>query len=207
MQIQWPRQDGSVRIDTPAKLNLFLEVLGKRSDGYHELSTVMCPIDLWDRVEVCPRGDQQVVLELILPDRPSPADEAWNIPQNPTNLVVRAVELARSQLAISTGCHIRLEKNIPAAAGLGGASSDAAAAVVASLLLWSQWARRLASHLCAQLGSDLNFFLGSEAGFGLMHATGRGETTRLLPQQPPLAFWMTHPPRGCARVRYFVKSH
>lgn len=190
-------------VASPAKLNLVLEVLSKREDGYHEISSVMCPVELWDRLEFYPSASPELTLDLELPTNSPSDDPAWWIPSDSSNLVLRAAAMVRQTLGVSSGCQIRLQKSIPAAAGLGGGSGNAAAAVVACLLLWSRWNRGLAAELCQQLGSDLNFFLGSDQGFGLMHTTGRGEKTSLIPAKPVLSFWITHPSVGCSTAAVY----
>jgi 4-diphosphocytidyl-2-C-methyl-D-erythritol kinase len=195
----------SVEIQSPAKLNLVLEVLFRRSDGYHQISSIMCPINLWDSLEVISQNDPGVRLELQIPEPSQSSQTAWQIPTDRTNLVVKAVEMVRQELGVNDGCLIRLRKKIPAAAGLGGGSGNAAAAVVACLLLWSSWNRPLAQQLCQRLGSDTNLFLGSEQGFGMMLAEGRGEKISLLPESPSLSFWMTNPPQGCSTQEVYKR--
>lgn len=193
------------RIDilAPAKLNLFLEVLGRREDGFHEIETVMCPISLCDRLTVeLNASGPAIELDVILPE-PSefsekyPADAAWKVPSNEDNLVVTAARAVQAALGTQLGCHIRLEKRIPSGAGLGGGSSDAAAIIVACLKLWAQWDRRLATKVAAGLGSDIPFFLGNEERIGMALGTGRGEQCRVLSMEPALDFLMMHPPQGC----------
>lgn len=205
MRIRRSLSANRIQIDSPAKLNLVLEVLGKRPDGYHEIASVLCPIRLWDQLELEATEEAQIELDLSLPQDASPDDPAWQIPSGPSNLVVRAAELVRKTLGIKTGCRIRLAKKIPAAAGLGGGSGNAAATIVGCMLLWSHWNRELAGQLCSQLGSDLNFFLGCESGIGLTLIEGRGERTRLLGPRPMLTFWLLHPPMGCSTAEVYSK--
>lgn len=100
-------------------------------------------------------------------------------------------------LGTRLGCRIELHKAIPAAAGLGGGSSDTAAAIAASLIAWQGWNRELAMQIAAEIGSDVPFFLGGVTGIGLALATGRGEKCQLLEAQPALDLIVTHPPVGC----------
>lgn len=195
-------------ISAPAKVNLFLEVLGKRSDGYHQVETLLCPISLFDQLTLEPSEGAEIDFRITLP---SAADEtsdsrdiAWDIPSDDRNLVVRAVRLVQQNLGTNQGCRIHLRKAIPAAAGLGGGSSDAAAAVVASLLAFAEWDRSLAHKICSQLGSDVSFFLGDEAGIGLMLASGRGEDCQALASRPHLEFVVTHPPVGCSTKQVYL---
>ncbi len=191
---------GVVRISAPAKLNLFLEVLGKRADGYHEIESLMCPISLCDILELESTKMPGITLEVELPVNESPRqdDPAWNVPGDERNLVFRAVKRVRDQLGVRNGCRIRLIKSIPAAAGLGGGSSDAAAAVVAAMIAWKVWNRPLAAEICSELGSDLNLFLGDKNGIGLALVRGRGENCEILATTTSLEFVVMHPPAGCA---------
>ncbi len=193
----------------PAKVNLFLEVLGKRSDGYHEVQTVLCPISLFDRLSFEATEGGEVDFQLRLPDALSTNplqrdDPAWNIPSDQRNLAVRGVRQVQQALGTRRGCRIELTKSIPAAAGLGGGSSDTAAAVVASLLGWDKWNRSLAHDICASIGSDIPFFLGDEQQIGLALATGRGEKCLQIAAQPPLEMLVTHPPIGCSTQQVYL---
>ena len=194
-------------IAAPAKVNLFLEVLGRRSDGYHEVQTLLCPISLFDRLNFEVTEQSQIEFHLHLPaagQRPQPSsalaqpDPAWDIPSDAGNLVVRAVRRVQQALGTTRGCRIDLYKSIPAAAGLGGGSSDTAAAIVASLVAWQGWNRELAQQIAAEIGSDVPFFLGAAAGIGLALATGRGEQCQALHVQPAIELLITHPPVGCS---------
>jgi 4-diphosphocytidyl-2-C-methyl-D-erythritol kinase len=205
------RNSDSVSVRAPAKLNLFLEVLGKRPDGYHDLTTVLCPISIFDQLWLCPTSDRTIRLDLELPKdlqgrelQNQPSDVAWDIPADSRNLVHRGVSEVQRRLGIDRGCHIRLKKTIPAAAGLGGGSSNAAAAVVACLIAWKQWDRLLATEICAELGSDIPFFLGDTQQIGMSVATGRGEACSQLNYRPQLDFMVTHPPVGCATSQVYA---
>ncbi len=201
MQIDADGRHLTVR--APAKINLYLQVLGKREDGFHEIETVMCPIDLFDElvIEAWDRPDIELSIDCPAAD---PADPAWQIPATQQNLVVRAAEAVRRATDAKSGCRIQLTKNIPAAAGLGGGSSDAAATLVACLHLWASWDRKLALELAAQLGSDIPFFLGSQERIGLARAVGRGEKCNLLDAAPPLQVCITHPPSGCSTQQIYA---
>ncbi len=202
-----------VRIRAPAKVNLFLEVLGKRADGFHDIETLLCPISLFDELTLEPTdsGEISFALEFSHPSATGSdnsenehKDVAWKIPANENNLVVQAVKKVQSALNTTFGCRIRLNKQIPAAAGLGGGSSDAAAAVVASLVAWERWDRQCATEICTEVGSDVPFFLGEVTGIGLTLAKGRGELCQLLKAQPQLNFIVTHPPVGCATKEVYL---
>jgi 4-diphosphocytidyl-2-C-methyl-D-erythritol kinase len=149
-----------------AKINLGLRVLGRRPDGYHEISTVFQTISLHDTLtfEAAPSGR----FELICTDPEIPADE--------TNLVMRAASALRERFGVASGARVWLEKVIPAGGGLGGGSSDAAVALAALATLWGVEtdARELAE-IGARLGADVPFFLTGGTALG----TGTG--TDILP--------------------------
>ena len=198
------------RVTVPCKVNLFLEVLGKRVDGYHSLDTIMMAVSLVDELEITHRDDGQLLLNVEFPDgygHPLDGDDlAWDIPTDERNLVIKA--LHRMRIACdhpSAGANIRLIKRIPAMAGLGGGSADAAAALVLGVLLWSD-----ANHcdqafgVASELGSDINFFLQSHrAGHWLARCTGRGEQIECLTAGRKLDFVIVHPPRGCSTKEVF----
>jgi 4-diphosphocytidyl-2-C-methyl-D-erythritol kinase len=156
------RGASAVRVWTPAKVNLFLEVLAKRADGYHELATLMAAVNLYDTLELTEDASGATALTC---DDPS-------LSTGPENLVCRAVELARRESGRGEGVRIRLWKRIPMAAGLAGGSSDAAATLAGMNRLWRLgWERDKLIHLGAELGSDVSFFFASSAAW----CTGRGE--------------------------------
>ncbi len=188
-----------VDVQSPAKLNLYLDVLGKRADGFHEIETILCPVNLFDRIRVERCSHSRIELELVLPAaEPDIDDPAWRIPGDEGNLVVRAARRVQTCLGTTQGCHIRLEKNVPAAAGLGGGSSNAAATITACLLAWGKWDRTLAHAICCEVGSDVPFFLGDQHQIGLARASGRGErcATSSIPPAGILAdsstSWLLH---------------
>ena len=149
--------------DCPAKINLFLEILGRRPDGYHELATVMAPVSVYDTLELRPgRGFRLEVEGAALPGL-NTVEKAW-----------RAVA-ARARIP---GARVRLVKRIPAGSGLGGGSSDAAAMIEALDELYGLGLDRHA--VAAEIGSDVNLFLGR----GPALCTGRGE--RVAPLAFPL---------------------
>ena len=158
-----------IRVWARAKINLCVEVLGRRNDGYHEIATVLQAIDLADRLTVEPA-------EIVSLDVDH-ADLA-----GPDNLVLRAANLLRQSIGSSAGAAITLRKQIPIAAGLGGGSADAAATLVALNELWhARLAMEDLSILGASLGSDVPFFL---CGVGTAFGNGRGERVRPLPIAP-----------------------
>jgi 4-diphosphocytidyl-2-C-methyl-D-erythritol kinase len=165
-------------LETSAKVNLALEVLGKRPDGYHEIATVMQTVDLFDRLTLEPAP----TLSLETDDSALPTDER--------NLIVRAGMLLREVSGAEAGARIRLRKRIPVAAGLGGGSSDAAAALWGLNRLWKlRWSRARLAELAGQLGMDVPFFLTG----GPALATGRGECLERLPPAGGYALVLVNP--------------
>jgi 4-diphosphocytidyl-2-C-methyl-D-erythritol kinase len=165
-------------VQASAKVNLALDVLGKRPDGYHEIATVMQTVDLFDRLilEAAP------TLSLETDDPALPTDER--------NLIVRAAMLVREGAGVRSGARIRLRKRIPVAAGLGGGSSDAAATLTGLKRLWGlRWTRERLLELAAQLGMDVPFFLTG----GPALATGRGEHVERLPSGGGYALVLVNP--------------
>ncbi len=161
-------------IQAPAKLNLFFEVLAKRTDGYHEIETLMCPIDLYDTLYFREESEGEVRFRCRrVMEGSGPSGCGFDqVPDGPDNLVVRAVELVRRRAGIRRGAELLLVKRIPAAAGLGGGSSDAAAALVAANEGWRLGRPRdELAHWAAELGSDVPFFLAG----GPAICRGRGE--------------------------------
>lgn len=175
-----------ITIRAPAKINWTLEVLGRRTDGYHEILSVAQTIGLWDELRLEPAAD----LQLHLSGLPlSGAD------QGEGNLVLRAARLLQAEAGSKGGAHIYLHKGIPLAAGLGGGSSDAAAALRGLNRLWDLGLDLQALHdLATRLGSDVPFFL--VGGTALL--SGRGERVTPLPDIPARTLVVAVPP---GRVR------
>lgn len=165
-------------LQAPAKVNLALEVLAKRPDGYHEISTVLQAVDLFDRLTV--QDDDDISLVTSDPD----------LPTDGGNLVVRAARALAVAAGVTRGARIALDKRIPVAAGLGGGSSDAAAAMLALNRLWGlRWSGARLAEVATGLGTDVPFFLGR----GRAHATGRGERVRPLPGDGGYALVLVNP--------------
>jgi 4-diphosphocytidyl-2-C-methyl-D-erythritol kinase len=155
-----------------AKINLTLEILARRPDGFHEIASLAHSVKLGDELRVEPADTLSCEVEGRGEDPHLPADDE-------NNLVVRAARLLAAETGVATGAHFHLRKWIPAAAGLGGGSSDAAAAL---LLLNELWGTHLSiprlAKLALQLGSDVPFFL--RGGAAIMR--GRGEALEWLPR-------------------------
>lgn len=158
-------ESGVIELPAPAKLNLFLHVVGRRADGYHELQTVFQFLDLADRVRLTRRDDKLLCRTTAIPG----VEEA-------EDLTVRAAQLLRDTSEIEAGADITLDKRIPPGGGLGGGSSDAASVLVGLDRLWglAMGTDRLAA-LGARLGADVPVFVRGLASWG----EGIGE--RLVP--------------------------
>ncbi len=151
-------KDSSFSLKAPAKINWFLNVLGRRDDGFHEIQSLIQKITLYDRLTFSPAEDL-----ILQTDARIPTEQ---------NLVYKAAALLKSRHSIRTGALIHLDKNIPMGAGLGGGSSDAATVLTGLNELWSL--NLSAEDLCRtaeRLGSDVPFFLRSPLSF----VSGRGE--------------------------------
>lgn len=170
---------------SPCKVNLLLNILGKRADGFHELETVMHPVNLCDtlRFEKAANG-----VQLTCSDATLPTDSR--------NLVHRAATSFLAASGIKDGIKIHLEKKIPMAAGLGGGSGNAAITLVGlNELFGAPLSTAKLTELAAALGSDIPFFLQDKPGLG----TGRGEEIQSLESFPAMrgaAFFLIHPGFG-----------
>lgn len=178
-------------VEAPAKINLGLEILGRRADGYHELCTIYQEIDLADDLVLEPAAN----LSLVCEGEPVPTGE--------DNLVLRAARLLAAEAGVEPRARLRLRKRIPAQAGLGGGSSDAAAALRGLDRLWgTRMAEPRLRSLAAALGSDVPFFL--VGGCALGH--GRGERLHRLPVPPPLWVVVICPERGLSTKEVFAEA-
>jgi 4-diphosphocytidyl-2-C-methyl-D-erythritol kinase len=170
---------------SPCKINLLLNILGRRADGFHELETVMQPVNFCDELAFETDG---AGIQLSCSDKHLPADSR--------NLVFRAAENFLVAAKISSGVKIHLEKKIPLAAGLGGGSGNAATTLLAlNELFGHPLAAEKLCGIAAALGSDIPFFLQSKPAL----ATGRGEKIQPLENFPALhgkAFLLVHPGFG-----------
>ncbi len=163
------RHGRSIRIATPAKINLFFELLGKRSDGFHEIETVMSTVSLFDELQFSARDDGLLRLNIHLEG----CTAAESIPTDHSNLILRAMlRLKERHGNANLGCDVFLRKRIPSAAGLGGASGNAAGALWAANQIWrlGLTPEQLDS-VGAEIGSDVPFFFRG----GACRCTGRGE--------------------------------
>lgn len=174
-------EDNMISLSSPAKINLFLRILKKRSDGYHELASLFQAIDLSDRLH----------FTLSQTDKLTCTDNT--LPTDQSNLITKAVQLFRRKTNIKDCLNIHLEKNIPQQAGLGGGSSNAAT----TLWAFNQLCGKPASEgdlakWGAEIGSDVPFFLSH----GTAYCTGRGE--QIFPIKPleNINLWIVKPYQG-----------
>jgi 4-diphosphocytidyl-2-C-methyl-D-erythritol kinase len=176
----------TLTLDAPAKLNLFLQILGKRPDGYHDLKTLMVTLPgLADK------------LTLSAADSFSFTCDDPDLPTGESNLVVKAVRAFESATGRSCHFHIHLEKRIPHGAGLGGGSSDAAT----TLLALNQHHDNVLgmdalTEIAGRIGSDISFFLTP----GPSWCTGRGEVIHPAPHFDPLTVLLLKPSFGVSTV-------
>ncbi|WP_110930528.1 4-(cytidine 5'-diphospho)-2-C-methyl-D-erythritol kinase [Paenibacillus bouchesdurhonensis] len=155
----------------PAKINLMLDVLHKRPDGYHEVEMIMTMVDLADRLEMEALSRDTIII----------SSQAGYIPLDEKNLAFQAAKLIKERYNVRSGVYIHLDKNIPVAAGLAGGSSDAAAALRGLNRLWDlKIPAEELKQLGAELGSDVPFCITG----GTALATGRGELLTPLPNPP-----------------------
>lgn len=168
------RAEHAITVHAPAKVNLSLEVLGRRADGYHELRTVFQAAGLFDALTVEDAPGLSLTVE---GDAPGSGD----------NLVLRAARalIERTPEGGERGAHIHLRKNIPAGAGLGGGSSDAAATLLVLNRMWDcALNREQLAEPARELGADVPFFLYGGAALG----AGRGDV--LTPLRTPSQLWL-----------------
>jgi 4-diphosphocytidyl-2-C-methyl-D-erythritol kinase len=169
------------RIQAPAKINIMLKVVGKRADGYHNLVSIMVPVDLCDHIYL--RPTQKPGIRLTCRGLPLPSGDG--------NLVFRAAEAFYREVSLTPGIHLTLEKVIPVAAGLGGGSSDAA---VTLLALNDRHQKMLPQPsllaVAARLGADVPFFLYRRPCI----ATGIGDMLEPLDSWPHLWYLIVKPP-------------
>jgi 4-diphosphocytidyl-2-C-methyl-D-erythritol kinase len=168
-----------MKILSPAKINLFLQVTGKRPDGYHELFSLMCCVSLYDTIYL------QLDTDQITIDSSHP-----NLPLNETNLAHKAAALFFKTLGVSDGVKITIEKKIPVAAGLGGGSSNAASVLRGLNHYYGHpFSREQLSTMGLCLGADVPFLLYRKPAF----ATGVGEKLEPYTEQLPYHVIIVYP--------------
>lgn len=181
----------SLVLAPPAKINLFLELLQKRPDGYHDLETLIVLVNLFD------------TLELSAQPKPGPISlrcEPKTIPSDSTNLVWRAAEALRQAAGVNFEAQLHLVKRIPHQAGLGGGSSDAAMTLLGLNHLWRlNWSVDQLRDVAARIGSDVGVFLTPPAGW----CTGRGEQVEPEFVGQTLHLVIVKPPFGLSTPRVY----
>ena len=200
-----------LRISAPAKVNLYLELLGKRSDGFHELETIMTTVSLMDQLSFTANQSGRLRLTLEMSARGHCAEPLENdsalIPTDERNLVIQALlSLQKIRSARDAkdskvpGMDVHLMKRIPSSAGLGGASSNAATALIAGNILWNlQLTGQQLSDAAAELGSDVPFFLNG----GTAMCRGRGEKITAIQTPAGLSLVIAKPPVGLSTPNVF----
>jgi 4-diphosphocytidyl-2-C-methyl-D-erythritol kinase len=164
--INLPQSPSGVTVCAPAKVNVILRILDRRSDGFHNLWSVMQTVALDDEVQIRLRADRQDIQLRC---------DATDLATDQSNLVYRAAAAVLARAQQSVGLDIELRKRIPMGAGLGGGSSDAAATIIGlNCLLQLKWSPAQMAEVGQSLGSDVPFFLFAPAAC----VTGRGETVR-----------------------------
>ena len=185
--------DMTLTAETPAKINLFFEVLGKRNDNFHEIVSVALPIRLFDTLTFEATDDPQIRFDCI---------GGKEIPLDDTNLVVRAAKCIQQRFNVRCGAVITLTKRIPSQAGLGGGSSDAAAALRLARRGWNLDVPDSALlTIAAEIGSDCPLFFYDVPTL----SKGRGEQIQPLPPIPVLWFVLLKPPEGLSTASVYAE--
>lgn len=174
----------------PAKINLSLDVFGRRPDGYHDVEMIMTTIDLYDRIEL--HSLPEDIINVALWSRYVPNDER--------NLAYKAAAALKRKYNISKGVYIKIEKNIPVSAGLGGGSTDAAAVLRGLNKLWTlNLSLDELAQIGAEIGTDIPFCIYGKTAL----ATGRGEVIERLPSPPPCWVVLARPDIGVSTRTIF----
>jgi 4-diphosphocytidyl-2-C-methyl-D-erythritol kinase len=177
----------------PAKVNLYLDVLGRRADGYHELETLFLALPWGDDVEVLPGEAGRVDLEV---------QGDVDVPAGEENLAARAARAFAAETGSSAGVRLRLRKRIPVGGGLGGGSSDAGAVLRLLDGLHGPLPRARLAAIARTLGADVPFFLEGGAAIG----RGRGDDLAPLPSPPAFDVVLVLPPQGHATSLVFAHA-
>jgi len=164
----------SFKVKAPAKVNLCLNVLKKRPDGYHELDTLFESLHVWDVLRFS-KGPSRIRLTCSIK----------SLPTGPKNLVYKAALLLKERYGVTSGVQIHLQKNLPVASGLGGGSSDAASTLLALNRFWNlRLSQKVLLKHAAELGSDIPFFILKSP-----YAIGRGRGDRLQQVSTRYKLW------------------
>jgi 4-diphosphocytidyl-2-C-methyl-D-erythritol kinase len=183
-------------MSAPAKINLYFEVLKKRHDGFHEIETLMSAISLSDSLALTATEDAMISVNCRWAD----VDQTSPLPPSGENLVTKALLALQQESHGSLGAQVDLVKRIPLAAGLGGGSSDAAAALLAANVAWKlHWSTERLASIAAKLGSDIPFFLQSGAAI----CRGRGEIIEPVQGFPALHLVIVKPSAGLGTAEVY----
>jgi len=189
-----------ITVRSPSKINVFLEVLGKRADGFHNLETVMLRTQLADTIQFQATESESLRLQL---HRGTPAGIARSFPLDDSNLILRAARALREHCGTGLGVEILVAKRIPAESGMGGGSGNAAVTLLALNRLWNLSLPLTELHkLAATLGSDVNFLL---SGYRAAICRGRGEFVEQIPIRGRFHFVAIRPQAGNSTAEVFRK--
>ena len=184
----------TIQLTSPAKINLFLEILGKRNDGYHDIVTVFEKIDLCDRIQLSEYGGDIKITSNV-----------EGLVSGEDNLAYRACSLLKESYGISNGVKIHIEKNIPIAAGLGGGSSNAAATLKGLNKLWRLGIKDEELYsIGKKIGADAPFFI-----FNHSFAIGKGRGDEINPIKTDLKMWhvIITPPVAVSTREIYANSN
>ncbi len=194
----------SIEVHAPAKLNLFLEVLAKRDDGYHEIETLMVPVNLFDTLHFHAHDSaSKNVVDFSYRHFFGRQFKARDdVPVGRENIIFRAIELLRRRAGVDAGAQVFLIKRVPVQSGLGGGSSDAAAALVAANRAWQLgWTESRLVSLAAELGSDVPFFIERHPAI----CRGRGERIESVNAIGDLHAVIIYPPGGLSTAEVYSR--
>jgi len=173
-----------MQVLAPAKINLSLRILGRRSDGFHEVETVAAPISLCDKINIERRSGKKAIAFRC---------DDQSMPKGKDNLVVRAAEVFFEKMNLDAGVSIELKKKIPHGAGLGGGSSDAASTLLAlNELFETKLPRKALAKMAEPIGSDVPFFIFESAAI----CKGRGELVSPVTFRKQLSILLLKPEFG-----------
>ncbi|NIP39162.1 MAG: 4-(cytidine 5'-diphospho)-2-C-methyl-D-erythritol kinase [Candidatus Dadabacteria bacterium] len=181
----------SITLFCPAKINLTLEILGTRPDGYHLLRSIMQPVDLFDELTVSAQSGQGIEL----------ASEGLKLPDIKENLVYKSAELYLKETGISARLRLKLKKKIPIQAGLGGGSSNAAAALIGLNRIYNALSTDRLIELASGIGADVPFFIHCRTAL----IEGVGEKITVLNDFPLLNYLIVKPSFGLSTADVYSK--
>jgi len=210
------RSGSSATIHAPAKLNLFLEVIGKRADGFHEIETLMTAITIHDTLFITPSDEGEIRLTCqwatgiaagVVGRTRQGCGSDVGLPKERDNIVWKAAERLRQRAGIELGARIRVVKRIATEAGMGGASSDAAAVLEGLNVVWRLgWNHARLGEVAAELGSDVPFFVGpANRGARTAVCRGRGEWVEPVFGLPRMFFVVVRPPEGLSTAAVYQR--